>query len=246
MDINNDFSNSAKYYDIMQDSDRFRKSVKFVIKTLKKNKVNSVLELGCGSGYYLFPIKEAGFSIEGLDIGKGILDEIKKKDKSVKTYLEDMSNFNINKKYDSILCLNSSLVLLPNFSSMKKTLKKIYEHLIEGGLFVLDVPNHEVEIRDCNNTQDFDEFKLENGVMHIVYRDYKKGNKLIAEQKCFVNENGKYFEFEEKFAEYIFNPNELEKSLKKIGFKTEVMYGNRSGEVFNKNKSSRRFYICKK
>lgn len=246
MDINNDFSNSAKYYDIMQDCVRFRKSVKFVIKTLKENKINSVLELGCGSGYYLFPIKEAEFNIEGLDIGKDILNEIKKKDKSVKTYLEDMSKFKINKKYDSILCLNSSLVLLPNFNLMKRTLKKVYEHLNDEGLFLLDIPNHEVEIRDCNNTQDFDEFKLENGVMHVVYRDYKKGNKWIAEEKCFVNENEKYFEFEEKFAEFIFNPKELEKVLKDIGFKIDTMYGERSGETFDKNKSRRRFYICSK
>ncbi|MAG48081.1 hypothetical protein CL617_05745 [archaeon] len=246
MNINNDFSSSAKYYDIMQDNSRFRKSVKFVIKTLKEKKITSVLELGCGSGYYLFPIKNAGYNIEGLDIGKNILNEVKKKDKVVKLYLEDMSKFKIDKKFDSIICLNSSLVLLPDFTLMKKTLKKVHEHLNDSGLFMLDVPNHEVEIKESNNTQDSEKFKLKNGVMHVVYRDYKKENKWIAEEKCFVNENGKYFEFEEKFAELIFNPNKLEKELKKIGFNIEVMYGGRSGENFNKNRSRRRFYICKK
>ena len=82
--------------------------------------------------------------------------------------------------------------------------------------------------------------------MHVVHRDYKKGNKWIAEQRYFVNENKKYFEFKEEFAEFIFNPKELEKALKKIGFKIERIHGQRFGGKFEENNSRRRFYICRK
>ena len=122
MNYKNDFSGSAEYYDIILGKKEFELNSKFIEKLLKKYNKKNILELGCGTGLYLFPLKKAGFNIEGLDISKEMLKVVKKNKIKIKLYEKDMSSFKINKKYDSILCLNSSLILLPNMKLIEKTI----------------------------------------------------------------------------------------------------------------------------
>jgi len=55
MKTTNDFSNSAKYYDLILGRKEFEKNAKFVASELNKFGVKTVLELACGTGLYLFP-----------------------------------------------------------------------------------------------------------------------------------------------------------------------------------------------
>jgi len=114
MEVKNDWANSAEYYDLVLDKKQFTKNVEFIAKTLKEHDCKTVLELGCGSGLYLLQLKDQGFDIEGLDISKEMLEELFKLNPQATTHLTDMSTFNLGKKYDAIICLTSSLVLLPN------------------------------------------------------------------------------------------------------------------------------------
>ena len=139
MGIKNDFAESSKYYDIILGKEKYEKYAKFVGKILQKNGVKSILELGCGSGLYMIPLKKLGFEIEGLDISKDMLEVAKEQDASLVLYEEDMSKFELEKKYDSILCLNSSLILLPNMEMIEETLRRCKEHLSEKGLLLIDI-----------------------------------------------------------------------------------------------------------
>ena len=244
--MENDFSGSAQYYDIILGKDNFRKHAQFVSKLLKKYKVKSVLELGCGSGLYLFPLKKLGFKIDGLDISKEMLYLARKQDKKIKLYQEDMSKFKINKKYDSIICLNSSLVLLPNFKLIEKTLRNCYKHLNKNGILLLDLPNHYKEIKESNFSQEKETYKIKNGTLEVIFRDYKKNNKWVSEWFGFVKQKNNFSNFHEYYEELIYSPKELEKSLKNLGFKIIKVFGSRRGGTFDKNKSYRRFYVCQK
>ena len=247
MKFNNDFSESAEYYGQMSPiSKEFKEKVEFYKKLLKKYKTKSVLDLGCGNGLYLFPLKKAKFDVEGLDISKKMLGEARKKDKSIKLYLQDMSKFKINKKYDSIICLNSSLVLLPNFKLIERTIKKCNEHLKDKGILLLDVPNHKKEIKEANFEQSSETSKIPNGRIDAIYRDYKKGNKWVTDWFGFVKKGNNFFEFREHYEELIYSPKELENALKRNDFKIIKIYGTRKGGKFDPNKSWRRFYVCQK
>ena len=175
-----------------------------------------------------------------------MLSEARTKSKSVKLYLQDMSKFKINKKYDSIICLNSSLVLLPNFNLIEKTIKKCTEHLNENGILLLDLPNHKKEIKEANFEQTSGTSKISGGRIDTIYRDYKKGNKWVTDWFGFVKKGKNFFQFREHYEELIYSPKKLEKSLKKNGFKIIKVYGNRQGGNFDSNKSFRRFYLCQK
>jgi ubiquinone/menaquinone biosynthesis C-methylase UbiE len=246
MSINNDFSGSAKYYDLLSNKAEQTKKVKFVEDILKKHKVKTILDLGCGTGLYLIPLHKKGFKIEGLDISKEMLAICKKRNKKINLYLDDMSKFKINNKYDSIICMDSSLVLLPSFKLMEKTIKKCFNSLEKGGILILDLPNHKVEIKASNYTQDYSKYKIPGGQIDTIFRDYKKGDKWISEWVGFGRSGKKFFQFKEHYEELIFSVSKFEKVLKGTGFNIISIHGSRKGEKFYPKRSYRRLYICKK
>lgn len=242
--MRNDFRHSAKYYDIIQGTRFFRKSAVFVGNILKKFKVRTVLELGCGTGLYLAPLSKH-FDIEGLDISKKMLSLARKTCK-VKLHQKNMSNFRLKKQFDAVLCLNSSLLYLHDYRSIEKTIKNIVLHLKPKGIFLLDLPHLDVEIREQNYSQEYQRYTLPNGHLDVIFRDYKKGNKWAAEWIGFAKEGKKFFSFKDYYEELIYSPAKLEKILKKYGFTILNIYGSRLGGSFNKNASYRRFYVLQK
>ena len=242
----NDYTSSAKYYDTIVGKKTFEKNTKFISTLLKKFKAKTVLELGCGTGLYLFPLKKDKCSIEGLDISKAMLREARKRSKEVKLYLQDMATFTIPKKYDAILCLNSSLALLPTFKLIEKTIKNCKKHLEKDGILILDLANHSKEIKESDNSQEKETYKIPKGELQLLSKDYKKGNKWVSEWYGVIKQGKKTKIFKDKYAELIFSPKQLEKSIKNNGFKLLQMYGSRSGGKFVVDKSYRRVYICQK
>ena len=241
-----DFSDSAKWYDIILGKEEYKKNAKFVSQQLKKFNVKTALELACGSGMYLYPLKKAGFEIEGLDISEEMLNIARKRDKTINLYKQDMTKFRTGKKYDAILILNSGLALLPNQSLIDKTIKKCREYLNEKGILLIDLPNHKKEIKEANFTQSHKQYKIPDGKIDVVFRDHQKRNKWIAEWYGFVKQGNKFSQFKEYYEELIYSPQAIEKSLKNHGFKILNVFGSRKGGKFNPNNSWRLFYLCQK
>ncbi len=246
MKRSNDFSNSSEYYDIILGKDKYEKYAKFVEKLLKKYNVKSILELGCGSGLYLFPLKKAKFDIEGLDISKKMLAIARKRSKSIALYEEDMSKFKINKKYGGIICMNSSLVMLSNIKLIEKTIKNCYNHLNEKGILILDIPNHKVEVKENNFSQSYEQYNTDNKIIDVIFRDCKKGDKWATDWIGFVKDGNKFSQFKEYYEELIIDVKKFEKMLENSGFELINLYGTKRGGKFEENKSYRRFYVLKK
>lgn len=246
MEKKNLYPNSAKYYDLLEDKKKIDKEVNFLSKHLKKAKVKTILDVGCGTGIYLVELKKNGFEVEGLDLSEYMLKEARKKDSKIKLYKKDMSFFKINKKYDSIICLSSSLVALPNFRLIKKTLQNIFTHLISGGIFILDLPNHSVEIKKYNNINENISGKIPQGRANFTFFHTKKRNKWKQTWLGEITKKGKKTKFKVLWDELIYHPKKLENFLEEMGFTTLQIYGSMRGEKFNENKSYHRTYILKK
>lgn len=241
-----DFLSSASWYDTILDKNEYEKNAKFVSRQLKKFNVKTVLELACGSGLYLFPLKKDGFNIEGLDISKKMLNTARKRSEIIKLYKQDMTKFRINKRYDAILILNSGLVLLPRHSLIDKTIKRCQTHLNETGILMIDLPNHKKEIKESNFTQNHEKYRIHNGQLDVIFRDHRKKNKWISEWFGFIKQGNKFTQFKEYYEELIYSPQKIEASLKNQGFKILKIFGSRRGGKFAYDNSWRRVYLCQK
>ncbi len=105
---------------------------------LSKYKPKKILEAGCGTGRILIPLSKKGYDIQGFDLSKNMLAQLKKKDASVKTKVGDIENIPYEKNsFDFVY----SVTVLMHLPDIKKAFKELYRVTEENGVLVFDVPN---------------------------------------------------------------------------------------------------------
>lgn len=105
-------------------------------KMFKENKINynsKILDIGCGSGTFLYELSEIGFAdLNGME--PFIEEEINKKEfKIYKSFIDD---FNPNKTYDLIFLKDS----LEHMESPYLSIKKAKELLEDDGYLIITIP----------------------------------------------------------------------------------------------------------
>ena len=130
----------AKYYDLIYKWKDYKKEadkIKKLISKYKKSEGKELLEIGCGTGHHL-KFFENKFSCVGTDINKKMLDVAKKNVKKSVLKRLNMIDFRLNKKFDVILCLFSSIGYVKNYSNLRKTISNFANHMKKGGIVIIE------------------------------------------------------------------------------------------------------------
>jgi len=97
------------------------------------------LELACGTGRLLVPLRCAGLEVEGLDASAEMLALCRRKAAaagvSVVLHHAAMERFSLSRRYGAIFCAASSLTLLTRPGSLAAALANAHAHLAQGGVF---------------------------------------------------------------------------------------------------------------
>lgn len=98
-----------------------------------------VLDVGCGRGYFLDLLKEAGIPGEGIDIEEDMVRMCKEKGHTV--YHRDALELLDDKEgeYGGIFCSHFVEHLSPN--NLLKLFELAHKSLIKGGIFIIITPN---------------------------------------------------------------------------------------------------------
>jgi SAM-dependent methyltransferase len=108
-------------------------------------KAKSVLELGCGSGSMLSLLAKH-YRAVGIDSSKGMLQLAKQKAPQAKLIHGDITNFNLNQRFDVVLCPFDTINHVTSFNAWKRVFSLTHKHLAPGGVFVFDVnTEHKME-----------------------------------------------------------------------------------------------------
>jgi SAM-dependent methyltransferase len=110
------------------------------VKADKTKVVRKVLEIGCGPGLRLAVLQQwhGKYEPEGLDRDSAMLKLAAKRVPGVPLHLGDMRDFAIKTRYSAVLCLFGVIGYLENVAEMTKALKRMKEHLIPGGVLLLE------------------------------------------------------------------------------------------------------------
>lgn len=130
----------APYYDLVYSWKDYKKEagkIGKLISKYKKSDGKDLLEVACGTGHYLKYFKQR-FSCTGIDINRDILNVAKKRMKDINFKKADMINFNLNKKFDVIACLFSSIRYVKTYQNLKKTINNFAKHLKTGGVVIIE------------------------------------------------------------------------------------------------------------
>lgn len=162
------------------------------------NKESNILDLACGSGTLAILLKLKGYNVEGLDLSSSIIDVAKEKAKmhhlNIPFYVDDMTSFKLNKKYDIITCFFDSVNFLENKDKLNKLFENVYNHLNDDGLFIFDIfskklldeyKNHKLKIKENTHKIIWKSKKINSSIL--------RHNILIKEGK--LKQNEQYYEY---------------------------------------------------
>lgn len=223
--------------------------LQFYKRWMPKDKGARILELCCGTGRLTIPIAKDGYNISGVDYTSSMLEQAKVKASEAGLEIEfieaDIRALDLQKKYDLIFIPFNSIHHLYRNEDLFKAFNVVKNHLKEGGLFLLDCFNPNIQ------------YIVENETKQIVVAEYttRDGREISIKQvmqyerKTQINRiewhyfiNGK-FDSIQNLDMRLFFPQELDSYLECNGFKIIHKFGGFEEEAFYDN-SEKQIFVC--
>jgi len=136
------FSKSAQYYDeiyasIDKDYSAEANEAHKIIQEYKQSKGKLLLDVACGTGTHASFFSKY-YQVEGLDLDPEMLSVAKKQHPKIRFHQGDMTNFDLDRQFDVVVCLFSSIGYVKTKSRLQKAIKTMTQHLLPGGVLLIE------------------------------------------------------------------------------------------------------------
>lgn len=223
------YNNFALLYDeLMMDVD-YKEWYLYIKKILDKfdKHPESILEMACGTGNLSYYLAKDGYDLTCFDLSSNMLSIAYNKlnrYKNVTILNQNMVDFNINNRFDSIISICDSINYIVDKEELLKTFKNVKDHLKDEGIFIFDINSH-YKLKNIIGNNTFVEDK--EGIFY-VWQNYFDENENISEffLTFFVeDEKGGYTRFDEEHMEKAYYVEEVIELLKLASF-SQIYYFN--------------------
>ncbi len=145
---------------------------------------NSVLDICCGSGNFLYEMSKNGKQCTGTEILDSYVAYDQSKYPNIKFIKTDsIMDFDNLGSFDLITCNHDVVNMLPTIEDWGKFFGLVYKHLNNGGIFIFDYYTKR-KLQDWNETI-FDENEKLDYVKNII----SEGNKTTISNIYYININ---------------------------------------------------------
>jgi SAM-dependent methyltransferase len=136
------FNQSAAYYDAIycasgKDYAGEVQRLQEIIQSHKRTSGNTLLDVACGTGGHLAYLAHS-YQVEGLDADDTMLQVAKHKFPDTTFHCSDMVDFALDRSYDIITCLFSSIGYVKTLPRLQQAIGTIAHHLVPGGLLIIE------------------------------------------------------------------------------------------------------------
>jgi SAM-dependent methyltransferase len=241
----------SRHYDLFTGWDeRLKNEIPDLTNLFKKEKVGTIIDIGCGTGEHDIALAKKGFKVLGLEKSKSMYEvAIYKKNKLRKDLKEkvDFINGDYEKllglqkeKYDAAVFMGNAFPHLAN--QHKKVLKSTIKALSNNSLIVFQIINFEKVFNVKNRILEFNFPKTPTNAIYeygfLEFYDLPREDKSTITLNMFIfNYDGKGWNDRSRNSTKIayLKQDDITKLLKKEGFKKISIYGSMFRKPLFKN-----------
>lgn len=151
---------TGEIYDLIYSKKDYETEANQIAEIIKENCEsggNDLLEAACGTGTYMALLKDR-FNVEGFDLSSQQVEGAKSKLPGVRIEVADMTDFNMDKQYDAVVCLFSSIGYVQTPERLDRAIEALGRHIKPGGVLIVEpwlskekfIPGH-VSIESSEN-----------------------------------------------------------------------------------------------
>jgi ubiquinone/menaquinone biosynthesis C-methylase UbiE len=239
----------AYAYDRMMSNVDYVRWASYVADLFKhyKYEPRDILEIACGTGSLTTLLAGRGYKMQGLDRAEGMLtvarQKAEKQGLDIPFVQGDMLNFNLQQRFDVVLCIYDSINYAVTESELESVFRAVSRHLNVSGLFIFDVTTERNIVRHFHS-QTFAE--NHNDYSYIWKNTYSYQDKICHTALTFFIREGELFHrFEEIHTQKIFEVNTVKKLLQKTGYKMLSAYDMYTFNRWSRHSDRINFTACK-
>ena len=214
----------SKYYDkVYSFRDYLDEAVRLQNLIIKYSEAggNNLLDVACGTGLHLKHLKD-DFSCTGVDVSKAMLKIAKKNVKGVTFKEADMKTLRLDKQFDVILCMLSSIGYVKTVASLEKTIGNFSQHLKKGGLVLIE-PSHAKSFYVIGEPRITIYDGKDAKIARINYTNFRQAT-AVLNMHILIAERGKDSKyFVDKHVLGLFGINNTLRIMKAAGFKSKYL-----------------------
>lgn len=249
-----EYQEMPEYFDSCNVSDDTETKNALIEKILRNHKVETVLDLTCGTGSQVFFLTKRGYKVTGADFSPDLLKIARKKAKKdnihnipAKFIDGDMRTLQVG-QFDAAITIFNAVGHLTK-SDFEKTMKNIHQNLKVGGLYVFDILNLQaISNKNIHDLAYHIQKKVNNTQILATQCQTidKKNGLLTSYDSVMIQKNAhKPKRIEHEFKLQIYTAKQLHAMLKRNGFEIIEQYG-MDGTAFIPNETISMLTIAKK
>jgi SAM-dependent methyltransferase len=209
-----------------------------------------VLDLGCGTGRLLWPLRQAGIQVEGLDASEPMLEACREEGHrqglAAPLHRADWRRFQLGRQFAAVFLPFNGLQHLLTAQDLAQFFERLRAHLLPGGLFAFDLHLPQVALLARDPSE---RFGVEEGPTTA------DGQRVIAEQSRYdpltqvwtqtwtlANGQGDTRELSLELRQFF--PEELRALLQREGFQVTQRWAGFAQEALSTS-SLRQVLLCR-
>ncbi len=157
---------------------------------LQGAKIETALDLGCGTGVLCGALTARGVRTVGADLSEGMIAIARERFPEGRFDVADMTVYEPGAQFDLVTCTGDALNHLFELTDVAKVVRNVYGYLTDGGFFVFDllreseIPSDEPFELDYSDTVRavFRTVRDEGGIVHLNVRVFESDRELFSEE----------------------------------------------------------------
>ena len=227
--MDNFYDALALYYDTMQsdmDAVAWADFISKLIKRHSESEVQSITDLGCGTGSVTVELAKKGYDMTGIDSAEEMLAQASAKEGAEEVFwsVQDITDFDIGGKTDCFISTLDTVDHITDGEALERLFASVGDNLENGGLFIFDaITEHHLADTLSDNVfyEDYDDFTL------LWVNDFDPETKInTAGLTLFaLTEEGLYERFDGELVEKYYPPEFFTAAGEKAGLVLLAVYG---------------------